>query len=334
MIQLTTTWRRSLRGLAWAGALVSGAMLVISIGLVAGPNGRVSAAANAGALQILVPAGTPTAGQPITNGVNATVFALTPPTGASCTGDTTTGGYKVQSYIVPASVDPATLTYDSLGPISAATGSNFRQPLYSAGGTPVVNKNTAIATVDGGGGLLTGLPTISFGVFTSVGPDVLPSGTYNIGFACTMGPASATQLDRYWNVQITITAASPTGMSWVAAAPPTESTTTTTTLAGATTTTTTLAGATTTTVAGATTTVQSGSSTPTSVSGGVTTTLSVNTTLFGASASSGGGYTGGSIVATGSSPIPIAMWAILLLVFGRMALLLGRPLRVVPPRSQ
>ena len=40
--------------------------------------------------------------------------------------------------------------------------------------------------------------------------------------------------------------------------------------------------------------------------------------------------TSGSLPVTGSSPLPIAFWGILLLVFGRMAILMARPLKVIP----
>ena len=328
-----TNKRRVARDLARAGTVVSAALLAVSLAQAAWPNASVSAAAiNAGAAQVLVVPGAPTAGQPLASGGSATVFALTPPAGASCTGDSTTGGYRVQSYIVPASVDPATLTFGPQGPLPAGTGASLRQPLFSAS-TPVINKTTAVASTAGGPGLLTGLPTISFGVFGASGPQIIPPGLYNIGYACTLGVASATQLDKYWNAQLTFSADPtdlPSGITWVVGVvtPPTTTTIapTTTTIAP---TTTTIAPTTTTTVAPTTTTTSTLKPvvTTTTVAGsaGVTTT----STLVGSS-----GITGGSLPSTGTSPMLMVLWALMVLVCGRMAILFGRPIRVLAHESR
>lgn len=312
--------RRVARDLARLATACSAGMLVFGLA-VATEGGRPAAAAaiNGGALQILVPSGSPTAGQPLNAGGSATVFAMTPPVGAACSGDTTTDGYKVQSYMVPSSVNPSTLTFDSNGPIPTATGANYRQPMFSSGGTPVINRNTAVTT-----GLLTGLPTMSFALFGASGPTIVPPGTYNLGFACTFGAAGAGQLDKYWNVQLTFATDNndaPSKITWTVAG--VQSTTTTSTTLAPTSTTTTVVGGSTTT--------------STTVGGGTSTT---STTVFGATTTtqvgSGAGATttirssgGGQLAATGGSPLPILLWAVLLLVFGRMAILLGRPLRVL-----
>lgn len=324
-----TPMRRRLRNLARAGCGVSTVMLVASISMsFESPRQAGAAGVNSGAVAIVVPPGSPTAGEPLSTGGSATAFALSPPEGAACSGDSATGGYRAQTYMVPSTVDPSSLTFSNAGPLPAGSGAAFVQPLYSNVGSPWVNKTTAVST-----GLLVGLPILSFAWAADVGGiTFFPAGIYNIGFACTKGTASATQLDKYWNTQITIAASAadvPAGLTWTASSA--QSTTTTTTTASSTTTTT-LSGATTTTVSGATTTtIRSG--TTTTALGGSSTTVNVSTTLFGSGAGSatGGGRT---IVATGSSPIPIVVWAILLLVFGRMALLLGRPLRVLPPKSR
>lgn len=314
--------RQAARQCARAGVVVSATMLLVSLAVSFGPGRQVAdAATNAGGLEVVVPPGTATAGQPLTGGGSATAFALSPPTGASCTGDSATGGYRVQTYMVPASVDPDTLTFGLTGPIPSATGANYRQPLYTSAGSSWVNKTTAVNT-----GLLIGLPILSFEWIGTDSTTVLPAGTYNLGYACTKGVASATQLDKYWNVQFTIAAAAgdvPSGLTWsVAAAVPT--TTTTTTTAGL---------ATTTTGSGATTTTTIRSATTTTTSGATTTTARATTTTVRVSSGAGGGSGsgGGTIVATGGSPLPTLFWAVLLLVFGRMAILLGRPLRVLPP---
>ena len=350
-----TNKRRVARDLARAGTVVSAALFAVSLAQATWPNASVSAAAiNAGAAQVLVAPGAPTAGQPLARGGSATVFALTPPAGASCTGDSTTGGYRVQTYMVPASIDPATLTFGPQGPLPAGTGASLRQPLFSAG-TPVINKTTAVASTAGGPGLLTGLPTISFGLFGASGPQIVPPGLYNLGYACTLGVASATQLDKYWNVQLTFSADPtdvPAGITWVVGvvAPPT-----TTTIAP--TTTTTVAPTTTTTIAPTTTTAAPAVTTTTTTAPVVTTTTTtapvvtttsttvkpvVTTTTVAASSgvtttsvlSGSSGNTGGSLPSTGTSPMLMVLWALMALVCGRMAILFGRPIRVLTHESR
>ena len=158
---------------------------------------------------------------------------------AACTGDSAGGNYRVQTYLIPAAADPASLTFDGSGPI--AVSGEFRSPLYSSNGDPVVAALTGSASTPGGPGLISGLPTLNFAVFL---PGESRPATYNVGVACTVGGAGPSQLDKYWNTGITVTADAgdaPAGFTWVAAAP----TATTTTTAGGTTTTT--AGGTTTT---------------------------------------------------------------------------------------
>ena len=324
-----TNKRRVARDLARAGTVVSAALFAVSLAQATLLNVSVSAAAiNAGAAQVLAVPGSPTAGQPLARGGSATVFALTPPAGASCTGDSTTGGYRVQTYMVPASIDPATLTFGPQGPLPTGTGASLRQPLFSAG-TPVINKTTAVASTAGGPGLLTGLPTISFGLFGASGPQIVPPGLYNLGYACTLGVASATQLDKYWNVQLTFSADPtdvPSGITWVVGVvSPTTTTTiapTTTTAAPAVTTTTTTAPVVTTT---STTVKPVVTTTTVAASSGVTTT----SVLSGSS-----GNTGGSLPSTGTSPMLMVLWALMALVCGRMAILFGRPIRVLTHESR
>ena len=350
-----TNKRRVARDLARAGTVVSAALFAVSLAQATWLNVSVSAAAiNAGAAQVLAVPGSPTAGQPLARGGSATVFALTPPAGASCTGDSTTGGYRVQTYIVPAAIDPATLTFGPQGPLPAGTGASLRQPLFSAG-TPVINKTTAVASTPGGGGLLTGLPTISFGLFGASGPQIVPPGLYNIGYACTLGVASATQLDKYWNAQLTFSADPtdvPAGITWVVGVvtPPTTTTTiapTTTTTIAPTTTTTIAPTTTTTTVAPTTTTTTTAPAVTTTTTAATTTTSTtakpvVTTTTVAASSgvtttsvlSGSSGITGGSLPSTGTSPMMMVLWALMALVCGRMAILFGRPIRVLTHESR
>jgi hypothetical protein len=315
------------------------ASVVCSLGLI--DVGIASAAENAGALEVQSAGDNPVA---ITGGTGATSFSLSPPAGAACTGDTATDGYLVHSYMVPAAVDPATLTFEAIGPIPPGVGADFRNPLFAAvGQSPWSAQNTAPET-----GVLLGLVEFSFALFAADGVPAaqaaVPAGTYNIGLACTLDGPSPTQLDRYWNVQVAIAhdAADPVGLTWtvVGGTTPTTTTTTTTTVVGGTTTlptpATTVPGVSTTSIApinapGASTTIPIGGTTtlPGSVAGG----------------GGGGGTTGGSstgsttgtppraLPSTGSTWVPFAFWAIVLLALGRIALLTARSVVVKRPPS-
>jgi hypothetical protein len=284
MIQLDT--RRAARGLTRAAATFSAAILMVSTGSA---STAAAAGINAGSLQVVVPPGTAGDGQPLAAGGSATPFALVPPAGASCTGDSATDGYRVQSYMVPASVDPSTLTFDSTGPVPQGSGAGLRMPLFSSTETPFVDATTALATTPGGGGLLTGLPPFSFSAFGANGPAFVPAGTYNVGIACTLGNASATQQDRFWNVPISIVVDptdAPSGITWsLADAPPTAATTT-----------------------------------------GSASTTSLQTST---EAASGSGTT--RLISTGWSPFRVFVWAIILIAFGRIAILVARRTQVDTP---
>ena len=268
-----------------ATAVLGAALLTVTVvSAIRSGFGASAAGANGGPLQVLVPPGQPTAGQPLNSGGSGTAFALAPPTGAACTGDSATGGYRVQSYMVPSSVDPSTLTFDANGPIPAGIGANLRLPLFgSAGGSPFVQQTTAVATTPGGGGLLVNLPSFSFAVFAPDGPSFVPAGTYNLGFACTLGNASPTQQDKFWNVQMTFSVAPndlPAGITWIVGTPPPPTTTTTSTTTTSTTTTTLPATttSTTTTTVPATTTSTTTTTLPATTTSTTTTTLPATTT--------------------------------------------------------
>jgi hypothetical protein len=273
--------RRGLRVVIGLGTLALGAGALVGA--------RPAGATSAGSLTVVDSSGQ---GNLLSSGGSATGFNLIPPVGAACTGDSASGGYRVQSYMVPSTTNPSTLTFDSQGPVNA--GGTFPAPLYLAGsGSPWVSNNTAVNT-----GILPA-PSGSFD-FSVYSPGQIPAGTYNIGFACSKNGA----LDKYWNVQLTFTtdvADVPAQVTWTVGSPTPPTTTTTTTVAG-----------TTTTVAGTTTTV----------AGDTTTTLDPNATTT----------TSAGLVRTGSSPVPKIFWAFLLLLGGETVVLVGRRIRVHPPK--
>jgi hypothetical protein len=314
MNALTPAARRVWRDVARAGAVLSAVML--GVGLV----GSLTASA-------LPPGSAATGGQTLSvtsgNATTAWKLQLTSPNNV-CPGDGL-AGYKWSTYMVPAAVDAGTLTYNSLGPI-APSGVTFTQPLFSSTGSPIVAKSPGL-----GDGLITGTPANYS--FSAIATLPVPNGNYKIGYACTKDG----QTERYWETSITVSNATASGFDFGAAAAPTTTTTaaptttagTTTTVSGATTTTTS-AGATTTTVKATTTTTAATTTTTAAGSGTSTTTtlagsLSPTTTIKAVTLP-------GTFPVTGSSSWPLAVWALLLLAFGRIAILLARPLRVLPPK--
>lgn len=278
-----------------------------------------------GAVQFSVPAGSPTAGQTLTSGGSATQFNLKPPAGSTCTGDSATGGYRVQTYMVPTSVNPADLTFNALGPLFPAgtDASLYRSALYNTSGSLVVNLTTGIADASGGGLVTSNLPVMSWGAIPGTRPTP-PAGTYNVGIACTRSAGSV--MDKYWNIELTVTADatdSPAGITWSTVTTPVVTTTTAaaTTTTAASTTTSTTASASTTTVAGATTTIDQATTT---VAAATDTTLDTTDTTEAF----------GSLAVTGSRPLPLVLWALLALIVGRMVVLIGKPVRVLPGEAR
>ncbi|MEO7570862.1 MAG: hypothetical protein ABIX10_00340 [Acidimicrobiales bacterium] len=314
------------------GAAASAAMALLSVVGLSVSGLSPAAAATAGTAEVVYPSeGAPTDGQPLDAGGSTTAFSLSLPTGAACTGDSANAGYRVQSYMVPDSVDPNTLTFDLSGPIPTAVGADFRQPLFDPAGTPYTEAQTANATVQPGPGPIVNVPAFDYHLFS---PGNIPAGDYNIGIACTKGPASDTQLDKFWNVRVAFAADAadqPAQIAWTVSG---DQTTTTTTEGGSTTTTTEGGSTTTTTGDGSTTTSAGDGSTTTTVADGSTSTTTASFVADGGSPSGtavAGSLTG--LPVTGSSPLALLLWSVLLLLCGRAAVLLARPPRARPEKT-
>jgi len=343
MTPFSPTARRVWRDTFRCGVVLSAVMLGVSV----------ASAFSASAL----PAGSaPTAGQSIVpvSGDAATEMslALAAPNNA-CPGDTATGNFRWNIYVAAVAVDAGAITWASGtggGPVDAAGG--FVETMFSfGGGARQWNRNTAIGT-----GQITGTVTLDFLANTIPG-----NGTYQLGYTCTKvaTPGTPAITERFWRSQITVTNwVSPTQFSWAASESATTTTTTaagatTTTIAAGATTTTIAAGATTTTVRSTTTTTTAApttTTTTTTIAGATTTTLvgsgGPTTPLAPSGGSSGGGSSTGASSGTGSgggSFIPvtgpshtvrIVLWAVLLLAFGRMSVLMARPIRVLPPETR
>jgi len=200
-----------------AFVLTATAVTVGSAGLALNAMPSASATAIAGTAQIVNPSNA----APLSTGGSATSFTLKLPNGSACTGDSAASGYRINSYIVPQSVPLDSLKFNADGPVPA-TG-QFRGPLYDTGQSPYVQIQTANAVPAGGPGpIIQPLPAFNFAVYdTTTFP--IPPGVYNLGIACTLGAeTSATQLDKYWNAVMTITADAsdpgPAKIKWVATA--------------------------------------------------------------------------------------------------------------------
>ena len=129
------------------------------------PSSGASAAGKAGDASVVAPVNNTSAPTPLDSGTTATPFSLQLPAGAACRGDSANQGYRVQSYMVPANVDPATLQFGSVGPIPVATGVKLREPLYDLNTSPFANAQTAVATHPPGPGPIINIPGFNFSVF-------------------------------------------------------------------------------------------------------------------------------------------------------------------------
>ena len=244
----STTLRRFGRNAFISATALSGVMFGIeAVAAIVPTSGSYPAASAASA-------GTPPSGAVVltpTSGSLGTVALGVNPAPAFCPGDST-AGYRWQGFITDSRNDPATLTYDSNGPLAPSGASGVTFPLISGSGSPVVNLNTAAES--GQGGQISPIPGINLAAYGTA----LPDGQYKVGLACSLAGATV----RFWTTPVAISAG-----TFGASTPTTSSSTTTTSTVAGATTTTVVAGTTTTTVAGATTT------STTTVGGASTTTV-------------------------------------------------------------
>lgn len=311
MTPRTSTVRHRMRSLAMLGATISAVMLGVTF------VGALGAAA-------LPPGTAPTAGQTlsVTSGDASSDWKLllTAPNN-TCPGDGL-ASFRWSTFMVPASVDAATLTWNASGPVPPE-GVTAVYPLFSNTGTPQIQKTPSI-----GDALITGIP--AFYDFAAISTLSVPNGDYKIGYACH----KSGQTERYWQTLITVSGSTATGFNFAVPSTPVTTTVAPTTVAPTTVApttaapTTTSAASTTTTIKSTTTTTVAGATTTSVAAGGPTTSISSATTipfttLPATLPNTGQNRTGWFIV-----------WGSLLLVFGRIVLLLARPVRVAPPKSR
>lgn len=194
------------RGVALVGCRAGGGMsalaLVVSMAGMAVPAARAAAATSAGTVRVVRPTDLSTGLLvDLGSGGSGTAFTLSLPTRAACKGDSANDGFRIQSYMVPSTVDPGLLRFGSVGPQPPGVGPDFRQPLYSVTTDPYVNEQTANADRPGDPGYIINIAAFNFAAFK---PGDIAAGAYNVGIACTRGPASASQVEKFWNTVFTV----------------------------------------------------------------------------------------------------------------------------------
>jgi hypothetical protein len=231
-------------------------------------------------------------GTALSAGASATPFTLNLPAQAACPGDSTTGGYLVDSYLVPQSTNFGTLSFSGGFP---STGYS----LYNS----TNNKAFAAANTATGTGQIIGIPnTLEFGSQVGHGKPTLANllagnGVWEAGIACELSGA----LTDYWNTEVTFTASTTDvggGFVWSAVPGPPSGSTTTTSSTAPTTTTTSGSAGTTSTTSGTTSTTTA--STDPSASTSTTTTVAVASSSASGGSSTGSTGTGSTFASTGS----------------------------------
>lgn len=133
-------------------------------------------------------------GQVLTSGTSETQFTLRLPEGAECQGDSQDGGYRVQSFFVPPTFDPGSLTYGFDAPDGEGN-----QPLWDIFTNPYMQGLTGVAREKGGPGAIANTPMFSFAVYAPR-LDLIPSGRYRVGLACTLDKKTT----RYWSTEMRV----------------------------------------------------------------------------------------------------------------------------------
>ena len=322
---LSPRLRTRARRAALAATLLSAAALGGSTWALLDASVAVAAATRAGDLQVVAPNGTPSAGQPLSEGGSATVFSLAVPLNAACASDGENGG-RWHTYMVPEAEDDAAVAFAATGSVvgnSLGTGGSgtFRNNLFSTSSTAVRNQAPSL-----GDARVINIPNLSFDVFEAGN---VPAGTYTVGIACVDVDGGITR-DAYWNTRLAVTAddTDPKGFRWQAVGPAATTTTTPSTTSTTVATTTSTTSGETTTTEGSTTTIDD---TTTTTDDGTSTTAPFGGggDVLGGSADATGGGSGGFLPATGAGVGGLIASALALTVFGRMGILLGRPTPVV-----
>ena len=239
------------------------------------------------------------------SGGSAALFTFNLPAQAACPGDTTTGGYLVDTYLVPEATMVSSLSFSGGFP-------SVGYALYDSSN----NKAWAAENTATGTGQIISIPnSFEFGAQVGHSKPTLTnllanSGVWEAGIACELNGA----LTDYWNTEVTFTASTSDagGFTWTqvpgnqsGATTPTTTRTTTTTTADPSTTTSDPSTTTTTAASGSTTTTTAASSATTTTVAGVSSAASGSTGTgssgAGSTFSSGSTGTGSSTTGSGTS---------------------------------
>jgi hypothetical protein len=135
----------------------------------------------------------PNAGKQISDGKGSTSFSFLPQGKSECQGDSAEGNYRIQSFIVPQTVDPKSLTFESTKPAGVGNWA-----LYDVNTRPYVQDLTSVAVAPDKPGRIDSIPQLSFAVFP---PGTLAPGLYKMGIACSL----MNDATRIWETTIEIT---------------------------------------------------------------------------------------------------------------------------------
>ena len=147
----------------------------------------------------------PNAGKQIADGKGSTSFSFILQGKSECQGDSAEGNYRIQSFIVPQTVDPKTLTFESTKPAGEGSWS-----LYDVNTRPYVQDLTSVAVAPDKPGRIDSIPQLSFAVFP---PGTLAPGVYKMGIACSL----MNDATRIWETTIEISedaSDSPANIRW------------------------------------------------------------------------------------------------------------------------
>jgi len=134
----------------------------------------------------------PNAGKQIADGKGSTSFSFLLQGKSECQGDSADGNYRIQSFIVPETVDPKTLTFQSTKPAGEGNWA-----LYDVNTRPYVQDLTSVADAPDKPGRIDSIPQLSFAVFP---PGTLAPGIYKMGIACSL----MNDATRIWETTIEI----------------------------------------------------------------------------------------------------------------------------------
>jgi hypothetical protein len=202
--------------------------LVLLIGIAFSLNAAMTAAADADASAGVATVVDPQTGNPLGSGGSATKFALQLPPGARCPGDTQHADYLLYSYVIPASMSPASLTYVDGTPATGVT-------LVDSDGDPWVQKATGV----GSGSVEVG-SIFDWSTYDHASNSLDPGQIYNVGISCSPGaPGTALPVQAgaagtqprfktvtYWNAKFHFLTSrtDPGGFTWVVVSSPAAST--------------------------------------------------------------------------------------------------------------